>query len=171
MHGIDWTGQDIAGWEAGEKLDGLRVESRYSRAWSKSGGPLRLPDHLARALRLLPDCDGELYAGPGARAKLAGLGQSLRADAMWPSTTGLFIFDSSGPLPDRLPAGVFRVPNFGIVESTSAALRLASAVISAGGEGLMLRAPGLSWMPGRRTNRLLKVKVRQLALAESLAIR
>lgn len=163
MHGIDYkTGMDLSGFSLSEKLDGLRIEYRRGRLWSKNGIPLTIPDHLAAALRLLPDLDAELYSGPGKRPCLAGLAQALRDDIHWPTNTGLFIFDSAEPLPDRLPVGLALVPSFGIADSTASALRLASTIISAGGEGIMCRAPGLPWVSGR-VRGLVKVKARQLS--------
>lgn len=163
MHGIHYRPRDdLSGFSLTEKLDGLRIESRYGKAWSKSGGPLRLPDQLAQALKALPDLDAELYAGPGKRPALAGLAQSVRQDPPWPIDTGLYIFDSAEPLPAILPQGVHLVPAFGRAESTAAALRLASAVISAGGEGIMARAAGLPWTSARLPG-LVKIKARSLA--------
>lgn len=164
MHGVHYRpGDNLAGYFLTEKLDGIRIESRYGKPWSKQGQPLRLPDHIAQALKALPDLDAELYAGPGKRAALAGLCQSLRHGIAWPDSVALFIFDSAFPLPDRLPPGVFRVPSFGLAESTGQALSLASSIISAGGEGILCRAPGISWSSVRSPG-LVKVKARSLTL-------
>jgi ATP-dependent DNA ligase len=164
MHGIHFRkGADLTGFSLSEKLDGLRIEIRNSRPWSKQGQPLRLPDHILLALMALPDLDGELYVKPGCRAKLAGLAQSLRDDPQWPADTCLYVFDSVKPLSSILPAGIRLVPSFGLAESTGHSLALASAIISAGGEGVMARAPGLPWTDKRLAG-LVKIKARSLDL-------
>lgn len=155
----------LAGFHLTEKLDGLRIEIRAGRPYSKQGHPLRLPPWLAFGLSAFTwEVHAELYAGPGYRARLAGLTQSLAPDpSAWPSATGLYIFDWRRTLPDRLPSGFFLVPSFGPAESTVSALRLASAIISAGGEGLMARCPNLPWQAGR-TMGLIKIKAAALIL-------
>lgn len=157
MHGMMWSGQDVTGWEMTEKLDGLRVEVRGGRAYSKSGHHMRLPSHIEDAIKGMMDFDAELYSSPGCRAKLAGLTQSTRDDVKWPDGIALYAFDFSGPSPEKLPEGIRLVPHFGIAESNVAAIALARLVLIMGGEGIMCRAPKLKWT-SKRTDRLLKIK-------------
>src|SRR3990172_9061148 len=64
MHGYDYSGQDVFGWMASEKLNGCRVFWDGREMWTRSGKIIRIPDAMRR---LLPPAslDGEIHAGRG----------------------------------------------------------------------------------------------------------
>lgn len=157
MHGIDFKpGMDLTGYELTEKLDGARAEIRGGRMYTRSGFLILPPESWD--LSPLPDCDGELYAGPASRAAVVAACNVLAFP--WPPSIGLHLFDWSAPLPNPLPAGVRLVPQLGPARSTAHAMRAARDIIAAGGEGLMARAPGIPWTPGRaRNSGLVKIKI------------
>lgn len=170
QHGVRWTGCDLAGWHATEKLDGVRVYWDGSQAWTRGGLLVQLP----RVIRddLPPDgaaLDCELYAGPGRRTLCTTAARYGRFD---PAVT-LVAFDAPnqpGDLVERL-SGVWIGPRSGrvwrapvwTVSSTAEALQLLRTVLASGGEGLMCAAPGAPYTRAR-TSDLVKVKREALQL-------
>jgi DNA ligase 1 len=153
QHGHDWQGQDLAGWIASEKFDGCRAYWDGAALWSRGG--LAIPNHWG-----LPDgvhLDGEIYAGISGSRKVAAAIRSGRFD----DSIRFVAFDAPSIAGDYLAryTGIDYGDVVGAVElrDTAQALHLMRAVQMAGGEGLMVRHPELSYHPGR-TSRMLKVK-------------
>lgn len=60
----DWSGQDLTGWLASEKLNGCRVEWDGSYFWTRHGNRVNAPAWFTKGL---PRCrvNGEIHAGRG----------------------------------------------------------------------------------------------------------
>ena len=164
MHGQDYAGQDIAGWFATEKLDGCRAWWDGAALWSRSGRPIKAPPDLLAELPAGIALDGELYAGPGTREAVAAAMRNGR----WPDGARFVVFDAPdqpGDLAQRLAAAAprfARLRRVKIIAPQIVATRIDAAdllhtVTRAGGEGLMLHAPGTPYTPGR-VSHLLKLK-------------
>ncbi len=146
MHGMDWGGQDPAGWFITEKLDGRRLFWDGAALWTRSGRQIPNSFGLPAGIAL----DGEQWAGRGRH---------------WRSPLARFVaFDcpsAPGDWPQRIAAA--RATGIPTVETCPCAgldnLQEAFKTIKAiGGEGLMLRKPrDGGYRPGR-TATLLKVK-------------
>jgi DNA ligase-1 len=162
QHGRDWSGEDVAGWLASEKLDGVRAYWDGEVMWGRSGRIIPVPAGLARQL---PPCplDGELWAGRGGRGPVLS---ALRG--RWSPAVRFMVFDRPGldlPWAGRLAAAraALRGDFASVVEATpvtsSSHLRaLYLHVRSLGGEGLMLMHPGVSHYHRFRVGHLLKLK-------------
>jgi DNA ligase-1 len=173
MHGLDYSGQDVTGWLAQEKLDGLRALWTGSKLISRTGQTFAAPDWF---LAGLPDCplDGELYAGPGTMSRL-----STRL-ARWKSSrdedwqgVNFHVFDSptsAGGIVFRMakaraeiklakharPVPIFSLGGISIafregkqIQSHDGFRTALAAIKDHGGEGLMLREPGAPYVAGR----------------------
>lgn len=164
-HGCDYSGQDLTGWQASEKYDGVRAYWDGHRLLSRSGIPCpAIPADVAAALPVGVPLDCELYAGPGDAAR------QLCATAIrygrWADACRLVIHDApseSGDWLQRIEAakrhqtGRLTVAPGWTVGSTAEAVQGMRAVLARDGEGLMLRQPGHRYTPGRGF-RLLKLK-------------
>jgi DNA ligase-1 len=154
MHGQEWDGvADLTGWRVTEKLNGCRLFWDGTAAWTRSGRRIVLPAGWPMPPAAL-DC--ELWAGRG-RYQVA---RNAMNHGDWSDPAlGLRVFEAPGSAPGFCPAGfahLARVPDYGFAASNAAVKRLRDAVQAAGGEGLMVRHPGLRYAPGR-TASLLKV--------------
>ncbi len=160
QHGHHYSGQDLSGWVSSEKFDGVRAYWDGRQMWTRGGKPIAIPDSWRDALPAGFPLDGELYAGIGGQRKAAS---AVRWGKFLDGMT-FRVFDApaaSGSWLDRL-AGIVEtdivVPvKAQVVAGIDEALELMRAVQSAGGEGLMLRHPGLTYTPGR-TDKMLKLK-------------
>ena len=178
MHGVDWTGQDVTGWTAQEKLRGCRALWTGRRLLTRQGHEIAAPAFLTDGLPDAPlDC--ELYAGPHGESIVAGC--ILSRSAEYPRWAGVTLnaFDAplargnfserrhwifcNVPWEQQHSGNVFRVAN---VKSLMMQLR---DVLKREGEGLMLRHPVKGYIAGRH-NSLLKVKAGSVeyALAEAI---
>ncbi|HSV73464.1 MAG TPA: hypothetical protein VLH79_06870 [Chthonomonadales bacterium] len=164
QHGTPYRGQRLRGWWMSEKLDGCRAFWDGAAMWSRGGTPIRLPAALHSALPAGIALDGEIYGGPGT------LDAAREAVVHGRFSRGLrfMIFDAPsavGAWPARLrsaasalgPAKCVGVVAAWLCEGERHAARILGEVHARGGEGLMLRAPGLAYAPGR-TRDLVKLK-------------
>lgn len=166
QHGHDWTGEDLAGWYMTEKLDGCRAYWDGAQLWTRGGRIVTLPDgwNLPAGIAL----DGELYDGGGCvgRARCA---TALRYGGHHFTASMRFVaFDApqaEGDWPERIAAAAEALAGnphahataWRICAGTDHALDSLEIIRALGGEGLMLRRPGLRYNAGR-TRDLLKVK-------------
>lgn len=163
--GADWTGQDPTGWWMSEKLDGCRAYWDGERLWTRGGNVIQAPAWFTAGLPSGMHLDGELWAGRGefTRARIAA--QTGRFDA----TMALVVFDCpSAPWtwPERMrvatdalrSAAHASIIEFTVCSSRSDLDRYLTRIISDGGEGVMLRTPGIMGYERGRTANLLKVK-------------
>lgn len=169
MHGLDWDGQNLAGWWLSEKLDGWRAYWDGQRFWTRQGKPLSAPCWFLEGMPIQP-LDGELYAGLGtthndvARCVLVG------------SWFGLTFRPFDIPLPGEVAESAIaalsqlamprhcRPVSFRRAHSTDECLSAMEDVVARGGEGVMVRRPGSRYEPGKRTEALLKVKPERTSL-------
>lgn len=174
QHGRDWTGEDVSGWFAAEKLDGVRAYWDGDTLWSRSGRAIPVPAVLRRQLPLC-HLDGEIWAGRAAR------GPALcAARGNWLPGVRFMIFDcptTDGLWPERLayarnnlrPGDHAAVMEFSTVSDLPALDYLVSSVLAGGGEGLMLRHPAARHYHHGRIRSLLKLKRRPLPWWRRLA--
>lgn len=149
MHGSDWSGENLAGWLAAEKLDGWRAFWDGRQLWTRQGKRYAAP---AAFLAGLPNfhLDCELVAAESTSdRKVCSLVKSGR----WDSLRLRPFLAPGGQDISRLPGAVEWFP----VRDTLAAIAAMRLIQEAGGEGLMLRKPGSRYTAGR-TGNLLKLK-------------
>lgn len=121
MHPTDWDGINLEGWEITEKLDGVRAFWDGATLWTRGGNGIRIPaGWLPSGLKL----DGELYAGLGTRAKLAG---AVRRGELLPGT-GFYSF----PVLDWEKFEK-HVPSFGICKNMGDIFLLLERIQACGG--------------------------------------
>lgn len=160
QHGQHYAGQDVSGWIASEKFDGVRGYWDGSDLWTRGGLKVNLPDHWRDALPAGMALDCEVFAGYGNRqAAVNAVRYGRFAD-----TVRLKAFDAPGKAGSwstrmgHIPCNEIVSPvEFQAVENIDDAIRLMREVQAHGGEGLMLRHPSLDTVPGR-TDLMLKLK-------------
>jgi DNA ligase-1 len=150
QHGFDWTGTDPAGWLVSEKMDGCRAYWDGSQFWTRSGRKIAVPDSIRRAM---PRChlDGEFWAGRGrfTEARLAV------NHGKWTARVRFVVFDSpkaTGDWTQRIESaramGVECV-RWWACDSGEELLRDLDRIVSAGGEGVIIRKPNGAYTFGR----------------------
>lgn len=163
-----YRNQDPTGWWVSEKLDGWRAfwdgYVLRTRTWNVIHAPASITALLPTGIVL----DGELWAGRGGFRTLQSLGQINRpTDPRW-AGVHYMVFDCpstvSVPVEDRmrharkLAAGTqVKFVEQAKVESLADMWGRFKAVLSVGGEGLVLRRPG-SFYDFERSGDWLKVK-------------
>jgi DNA ligase-1 len=163
MHGMDWDGEDLTGFVLSEKFDGCRAFWDGTKLWSRGGMNPALPAEWVAELPDMPlDC--ELYDNVGG---LYRCGAALRYGRFAP-TMRLMVFDAPAAIGDYSErmrtvgeaiagSSIAVVTPLTICHNTSHAIQLMHEIQGRGGEGVMARAPGIQYTPGR-TRDLLKVK-------------
>jgi DNA ligase-1 len=162
------TSDDLTGYWLSEKLDGVRAYWTGKQFLSRGGNPFFAPAWFIAELPPWP-LDGELWLGRGMFQRAVSIVRKRDADKRW-SELEYIVFDAPqapGPFESRLAQvqNHFREspPEFAQVlwqqrcrgrEHLQEELQ---RVLSARGEGLMLRQPGSCYEPGR-SHTLLKVK-------------
>lgn len=162
--GVDWMGQDPTGWWMSEKLDGCRAYWDGERLWTRGGNVIPAPAWFTAGLPSGMHLDGELWAGRGefTRARIAAQAGRLGA------TMTLEVFDcptALGTWPERmrvasasLHGGNARLVEFRRCSSRADMDGYFARILAAGGEGVILRSPGVIGYERGRTANLLKVK-------------
>lgn len=170
---------DIAGYWISEKLDGVRGRWDGRRLWTRGGHAIDPPDWF---IANWPDhaMDGELWLGRGRFDEMAALlRRSGNADA-WRAVRFL-VFDlpsHGGPFTARVaamrrlgagpsPPWLRAVAQSRVADAAGLRARM-SAVLSAGGEGLMLHHGDALYLAGR-SDRLHKLKPHDDAEARVVA--
>lgn len=178
-HGQDFAGQDLTGWHATEKIDGVRAYWDGATLHSRSAKPCHVPDWLAEALPRGVALDCELYAGPDDAGRMRAA-SAIRYGRITPGMV-LYVHDMPGAHGDYTQrmraahlllsdatttagaqAAPLQVLSVTTATSTAHAVEMMRATVARGGEGLMLRAPGHTYEPGRHAwgaaARLCKLK-------------
>ncbi|MEM6928781.1 MAG: DNA ligase, partial [Myxococcota bacterium] len=166
-HPYDPAVHDPTGWWMSEKLDGVRALWNGTRFLSRLGKEFLAPDWFTEALGDAP-LDGELFGGRGRFPRTVGIVRRVDRGEAWrdlrflvfdgPALTGGFedrrdaLMDMAGGWPAHLTA-VEHVRCAG-PDALEAEMDRVEAL---GGEGVMLRAPGSTYVAGR-SETLLKVK-------------
>jgi DNA ligase-1 len=153
---------DPTGWLVSEKYDGWRALWNGSAFVSRDGNPLPAPASWIQSMPAGVALDGELYLG---RGRFRHMQRAVRSSD-W-SALRFMVFDAPQlnlPVENRLQSlSAHVLPGFcSVVEQSRCSGRADlhsrfADVVSAGGEGLMLRAPGSFYVPAR-SPRLLKLK-------------
>ena len=167
---LDWPpGRSPQGFLVSEKFDGVRAVWDGQRLRFRSGREVAAPDWFLRALPDHP-LDGELWLGHGQFDRLSGVVRQQRPDdAGWRALRYL-VFDAPtqpGTFEARWQAlqSVIAAANQpwlqrvaqSWVDDRAALLQGLQAVVSAGGEGLVLHRADALWRPGR-SDALFKFK-------------
>jgi DNA ligase 1 len=163
MHGIDWTGQDVSGWWVSEKLDGWRCVWTGYQFMTRQGNLLNAPDWFKVGMPTQP-LDGELWAGKGTTHD--DVASAVRSGDWTRLTFRPFDIPALGGKVEAamaiiaslsLPPHCYPV-EYWKAESTEDAINQMRGIVSAGGEGLMLRKPDSEYRTGMRNYGLLKLK-------------
>lgn len=171
MHGMHYSGQDVAGYIATEKLDGVRAYWDGQTLWTRGGHAINIPLGWRETLPAGVPLDGELFAGYGQRQKAVNAARYGRFnDAVMfhvfdvPMATGNYYARLYYSGPYSQPYSMTRPKNKAWkyvagkrIDGIDHAMELLEMVKAKGGEGLMLRHPELEYMPGR-TYKMLKLK-------------
>ena len=147
----DYQGQPIDGWMMSEKLDGWRMMWNGSEFILRGGGVLRVPDRWKVGMPAVA-LDGELFAGRGEFNTIQGRiargfhGLTFQVfDAPMPGTyRQRLAFLKSLSLPDH----VGLVPQVRC-RDTRHLIEHADAIVSAGGEGAVVRRAVARYVPAR----------------------
>lgn len=162
MHAVDIDLDDFSrhvGWHQQEKYRGVRLLWDGRAAWSRQGREVELPDDWYDALPRVA-LDAELYDGPHGERRCASV---LRFGPRHITPTMRIIAFDAPESPhaweDRIQAVAQVVADadfdriewapYSRVESVDALIDSLRQVHDRQGEGLMLRAPGLLYEPGR----------------------
>ncbi|MFX1452318.1 MAG: DNA ligase [Promethearchaeota archaeon] len=164
-----WSeGIDPTGWYISEKLDGVRAYWDGKELWSRQGNKYYAPDWF---LEGLPDfvLDGELFGGRGEFQVTVSIVRRQDYNNLWKDIKYL-IFDAPDDVnifKKRLEkinnwCNSHKVPYVEVLEQTLCKnlkhlKEELHKILSAGGEGLMIRQAGSKYVHGR-SNTLLKVK-------------
>ena len=159
MHGVDFDGQDLAGWFVAEKLNGWRATWWKGILWSKSGLDFDAPCHFTANF---PDraLDGELVMAGGLPTTANRVASAVRS-GQWsrlefrPFDVVGMPFESAQKVLSEITT--LRPITWSPAASTTAAEELREEIQERGGEGVMARRPGGHYTPGRSWN-LLKLK-------------
>lgn len=160
MHGMAYSGQDVSGWVATEKLDGVRAYWDGSTLWTRGGKAISIPDAWRETLPSGVHLDGELFAGYGNRQAAVNAARYGR----WDDAVRFVAFDApmiQGSYIHRLYESHIAWPGqtlfFHWIGGIDDAEIIRDEIKAKGGEGLMIRHPDLEYMPGR-THLMLKLK-------------
>jgi DNA ligase-1 len=174
-HGIDWTGQNPAGWNLSEKFNGCRAYWDGREMWSRGGLRVKLPSSWREALPVDVHLDGEIYDNPGGVFRC---GAAVRYGRFTPSMR-FMVFDAPtmpGYWPERMQRAavsltegtVARCVEYRMCTGLADAVQEFYRIKELHGEGLMLRAPDHRYA-ARRTAKLLKFKDSALIALCSMA--
>lgn len=165
MHGMNWTGQDVAGWWLSEKLDGFRCLWTGEKFLSREGMEFPVPDWFCIGMPKMA-IDGELWAGRGGLHHLQS--NCLKSGGDWSPVRfcpfdvpeqSMKIENAIARLNVPLPPHVQPVSYHRVI-STQEAIETMRNLTEAGAEGVMLRKPGSGYnaMHRCRSEKLLKLK-------------
>lgn len=148
--GRDWAGEDVRGWIASEKFDGVRLRWDGWSAWTRSGKHIELPASMVAPLPLEP-LDLEVWCGYGGflRAREAA------NHGHWLHDVRLVIFDAPDRPGDHADRMVWQWPSHLMtvspryISGIDEAREMMDAVHARGGEGVVLRPPVRRYVTGR----------------------
>jgi len=163
-HGRDWSGEDISGWYASEKLDGVRAYWDGSTLWTRQGNPIEMPERIRADLPAF-HVDCEIWGGRGTFGDACAA-----AKGNWRPGVRLVVHDvpqAPGDWGARMLAGRLSPRPCGLdaVCYASGSMREILATLiditSNGGEGIVVRKPGIKYRVGRGTS-TLKIKANSI---------
>jgi len=160
---------DVSRYLVSEKYDGVRAYWDGQRLWTRGGNPIHAPDWFIAALPEQP-LDGELWMGRGHfEAVAAAIRRDTPVDAEWlrirymlfemPGGEGDFATRAEALHAIARRAGVawLQAVEQARVADDARLQRRLSAILKAGGEGLMLHRADAPYVTGR-SDALLKLK-------------
>lgn len=161
-----YDGEDVTGWLASEKFDGVRAKWRNRELTSRNDKPIYAPKWF---LDELPDesLDGELWMGRGKFQKTVGIVRRHEPGPEW-SEVAFMAFDApdiQGGFTKRLEeltklangSKVIKVAEQIAVKSVKDAYAIMAKMYKAGAEGIILRHPE-SQYEYKRSRMMLKLK-------------
>lgn len=164
----EYNNQNVQGWAASEKLDGVRAYWDGKKLISRQGYAFTPPPGFTRNFPPYP-LDGELYSSRGQFERISAATRSVDGD--WGGIK-LYVFDlpeAEGNLYQRLavlegrlkkyPANIVVVKQTP-VKNIEEAHAMMEKIVKAGGEGVILRDPQLPYRAGRSSG-YLKLKPQQ----------
>jgi len=164
QHGQTWNGQNVEGWIATEKFDGIRAYWDGATLWTRGGNAVPIPQEWRYALPDGIHLDGEIFAGYGQRKKaeaFAKRGENSESCRFYvfdvPSATGCYL-DRINSAPSNWIIGPVYCQ---AIDGIKQAADMVEHIQRLDGEGLILRHPELAYTPGR-TDQLLKLKTWEL---------
>lgn len=165
MHGVDWQGQDLAGYIITGKMDGCRAYWCGEELRTKSGRLYRnVPAALLAELQAAGcalDC--ELWVPGVHRGASLAAAKHAALQGAWAPVLRLTPFDlpeHGGRALERVAALARTCPHaapYRIAASTAQALEWRAAALAGGREGLMALDPEGLYRPGRQAG-LVKLK-------------
>jgi DNA ligase-1 len=162
-----YAGQEVGGWWMGEKFDGVRAywdgAAIRTRTWREVQAPAWFLAKLPRGVAI----DGELWGGRGTFQIASELSRFARADDAawqgmrlmafdWPTCDAIGYEDRLARLAG-LENDVVQVARVCRCGSGAEAVARMRAIVSDGGEGVVLKRPGHCYEFGR-SSAWLKVK-------------
>ena len=154
---------DVRGWWASEKYDGVRAIWTGSKLLTRSGKDLNPPLSFISSLPKNMRLDGELWMGRGTFDTLVSVIQKKNSD--W-ADVKFMVFDlaDAGTFEDRLerlksatlPDHVEIVWHQTLTGHMELSV-MEKEVVDRGGEGVVIRRPGCKYRPGRAGD-VIKVK-------------
>jgi len=155
--------EDVTGWLASVKFDGVRGIWNGRKLLSRNGKDLKAPASFTAGLPKNVRLDGELWMGPQTFDKLVSTIQKKGGD--W-NGVRFMIFDLAEPgtIEERIEAlGKIKLP-----PHASAVIHvplrdhadldnMERMIVANGGEGCVIRRPGCKYRPGRMGD-VIKVK-------------
>lgn len=154
---------DVTGWYASEKFDGVRGYWDGERMWSRSGREIAVPEWWICNLPKVR-LDGEIYSPTCGLARAnAAVRSSSESNRWWGCEYR--VFDLPG-----LESFQWRLRTIKLLESNSVVVPIGHVKVESvehlrfmvnfvrakGGEGLVLRHPDMAWKVGR-TRQMVKV--------------
>ena len=155
------AGVDVADYWVSEKLDGVRGRWDGRALWTRGGHRIDAPDWFVAGWPTVP-LDGELWIGRGRFDEVSGIVRALQPDDEAWRQVRFMVFDlpgHAGGFGERLTrlrvlldrAGIAwlqPVAQYRVADAAALQARL-QAVVSAGGEGLMLHHRDARYRAGR----------------------
>lgn len=177
MHGVPYSGQNVAGWLMSEKMNGCRAYWDGAKLWTRSGREIVAGPEIRRNLPEGIELDGEINAGRGQAAF-----EVARQAVQYGKFTAACCFsafdapDVKKPFAERYAFLQYILPAAGPVHyiehrtclGIEDALQFMKTLQEDGGEGVILRQPGNRYYPGR-TEEVLKLKNEYHAVATKQA--
>jgi len=164
----DYSGQDVTGWIASEKLDGCRAYWDGAALWTRGGNAIEAPAWFTAAF---PQChlDGEIWAGRGnfEKARRAVQYGQFGTEVSCPVKFMAFdVPEAKGNWLQRMYSERDRlwsehaekVGSIGAIRIQQNVSEWCKAIVSGGGEGLILRNPAVTTYEKGRTPNLIRVK-------------
>ena len=159
-----FSGQDVSGWFMQEKFDGIRAVWDGETLWTREGHRINAPAWWLASLPAGIALDGELWAGRGGFSRV--LSVYRRASATADEWRGLsFVAFDAPSHPGRAKDRRAFIGTLGVECAATLdcmgvehAVEFMRCVVSAGGEGIVLRDPSAPYAAGRRSRALLKMK-------------